>query len=442
MRPWVSFVVAHQSNQEEEPTTSVDYVEILREASEADSLAEYGYRILRRMRGLLGAECFVNFSALADRPGAFDVLNAIELPTGELDAGAVFKDGLWGLVPRPIVEGSPLLDELARYQRPATVDLGLVVETSDQTIYGLGVPRYAVVLPTYRGGRANEWCVFFRSEPWDLDENDVLVLTQIANMMGLAGEREELVDRVSALNERLSASLESILDAQRSIIPPQPPSVKGLQLAVWYEPSEEVGGDYYDFRDFGRGQFGAVVADVSGHGPPASVAMGMLRSVLMSYRAFNRPASTVVTDVNTVLYESLNGERFVTAIFVAFKPKSGRFVYANAGHHVPRVRRLDGRVEPIAGDASPPLGILEHLKTVGASGQLQPGECMVLYTDGVIEAFDSQQNLFGVERLDHAIASAEPNPEAITHSIRTAVGEFSEEQIVDDRCVLVVMREP
>ncbi|MFI4882141.1 MAG: PP2C family protein-serine/threonine phosphatase, partial [Phycisphaerales bacterium JB064] len=233
----------------------------------------------------------------------------------------------------------------------------------------------------------------------------------------------------------------SILHAQRSIMPPAPPAVEGLRFAVWYQPSEEVGGDYYDFRDFGDGQFGAVVADVSGHGPPASVAMGMLRSVLLAYRAFGRPASTVVTDVNRVLYESFAGERFVTAIFVGFYPRNGRFVYANAGHHVPRVRRRDGRVEPIAGNASPPLGILEHLDTVGATGVLQPGECMVLYTDGVIEAFDEHRNQFGVQRLDEAIAQADPDPDAIAESIRVAVGAFSEEQVVDDRCVLVVMRE-
>ena len=419
----------------------MDYIELLREASEAGSLAEHGYRILRRMRDLFGAECFANISTVADRPGAYHVLSVVELPEGELDPEVVFSDGRWGILPRPIVEGSSMLDEIASHQRPAMLELGRGGEPEPETLCGHDVPPYAVVLPTFRGGRADEWCVFFRSTPWDLCENDVLVLTQIANMMGLAGEREELVERVSALNERLSSSLESILDAQRSIIPPQPPSIDGLRFAVWYEPSEEVGGDYYDFRDFGGGQLGAVVADVSGHGPPASVAMGMLRSVLLSYRAFGRPARTVVTDVNSVLYESLNGERFVTAIFVAFYPKSGRFVYANAGHHVPRVRRRDGRVEPITGNASPPLGIFEHLETVGANGQLQPGECMVLYTDGIIEAFDSQRNLFGVDRLDEAIAQADPDPDAIAESIRVAVGAFSEEQIVDDRCVLVVMRE-
>ncbi|NRA56806.1 MAG: serine/threonine-protein phosphatase [Phycisphaerales bacterium] len=424
------------------PTQSMDYIELLREASEAGSLAEYGYRLLRRMRELFGAECFANFAAAEDQPHAYHILSVVELPEGELDPDVVFSDGRWGMLPRPIIEGSALLVELASHQRPAMLEPRHPADAALQKLCGHEIPPYAVVLPTFRGGRADEWCVFFRSSPWDLAEDDVLVLTQLANMMGLAGEREELVERVSGLNDRLSSSLESILDAQRSIIPPQPPSIDGLRFAVWYEPSEEVGGDYYDFRDFGRGQFGAVVADVSGHGPPASVAMGMLRSVLMAYRAFNRPASTVVTDVNTVLYESLNGERFVTAIFVAFYPKNGRFVYANAGHHVPRVRRSDGRVEPITGNASPPLGILEHLETVGASGQLQPGECMVLYTDGVIEAFDSEHNLFGVDRLDEAIAQADPDPDAIAESIRVAVGAFSEEQIVDDRCVLVVMREP
>ncbi|OAB60604.1 hypothetical protein AY599_14375 [Leptolyngbya valderiana BDU 20041] len=420
--------------------SSIDHVELLREASEASSLAEQGYRLLRRMRSMFGAEVFMNFLEEPDRPGWYRVCTAVDLPEGELDPATVIPGGRWGLADEPALHKAPLLDEFARHQRPATLDLS--GERRLPTVLGdRQLPEHAVVLPIYRGGRATEWALFLRSSPWDLQDHQLLTLTQLSNMMALAGEREELVERVSALNTRLSHSLESILDAQRSIIPPAPPQVDGLRFAVWYEPSEEVGGDYYDFRDFGDGQFGAVVADVSGHGPPASVAMGMLRSVLLAYRAFGRPASTVVTDVNRVLFESFQGERFVTAIFVGFYPQTGQFVYANAGHHVPRVRRRDCSVEGITGDASPPLGILEHLDTVGAAGMLHPGECMVLYTDGIIEAFDEHGEQFGVERLDEAIKHAEPDPDAIAEAIRVAVGAFSEERVVDDRCVLVVVRE-
>lgn len=423
------------------PAVKVDYVELLRECSEATSLIEHGVRLLERMRSLFGVELFLNFIAFEGRPDAFQVLSVMDLPDGPLDMNQIMPDGKWCQDAAPPMHTCELLQELSRCQRPMMTTLPEELRT-DACLEGRTAPQQAIVLPIFRGGRAHEWAVFFRSAPWDLGESDLVLLMQIANMMGLAGEREDLVERVSALNERLTSSLASILQAQRSIMPPAPPLVEGLRFAVWYEPSEEVGGDYYDFRDFGDGQFGAVVADVSGHGPPASVAMGMLRSVLLAYRAFGRPASTVVTDVNRVLYESFHGDRFVTAIFVGFYPKNGRFVYANAGHHVPRVRRRDGRVEPITGDASPPLGILEHLDTVGAAGQLQPGECMVLYTDGVIEAFDEHREQFGVHRLDEAIAHADPDPDAIAESIRVAVGAFSEEQVVDDRCVLVVKREP
>lgn len=435
---WVPLRVSAHSQIAQQGST--DYVELLREASEASSLAEHGYRLLRRMRAMFGAEVFLNFQAEVERPGWYRVFSIIDLPEGELDPSTVIPDGRWGVVGEPALYRAAVLDEFAGYQRPTTFEIAADRQTPS-ALGGRTLPEHGVVLPIYRAGRANEWALFFRSTPWELERHQLLMLTQMANMMALAGEREQLVGRVSALNERLSHSLASILDAQRSIMPSAPPMVEGLRFAVWYEPSEEIGGDYYDFRDFGDGQFGAVVADVSGHGPPASVAMGMLRSVLLAYRAFGRPASTVVTDVNRVLYESFQGERFVTAIFVGFYPQTGQFVYANAGHHVPRVRRRDGSVEAITGDASPPLGILEHLDTVGAAGQLEPGECMVLYTDGVIEAFDEHGEQFGVERLDEAIAHAEPDPDAIAEAIRVAVGAFSEERVVDDRCVLVVVRE-
>lgn len=418
---------------------AIDFVELLREASEASSLAEHGFRLLRRMRAMFGAELFVGFDRDPERPGWYTLNNVIDLPEGELDARILTPEGAWQPGTTASANGG-LLAQLASHERPAMIEVA--PGPADAVLFDdHQLPRFALVLPIFRGGVASEWVVFFRSSPWDLGSPDLLLLTQMVNLMSMAGEREDLFKKVSGLNDRLSHSLESILDAQRSIIPPAPPQVDGLRFAVWYEPSEEVGGDYYDFRDFGDGQFGAVVADVSGHGPPASVAMGMLRSVLLAYRAFGRPASTVVTDVNRVLFESFQGERFVTAIFVGFYPKTGQFVYANAGHHVPRVRRRSGSVEAITGDASPPLGILEHLDTIGAAGMLHPGECMVLYTDGIIEAFDEHGEQFGVERLDEAIKHAEPDPDAIAEAIRVAVGAFSEERVVDDRCVLVVVRE-
>jgi len=421
-------------------TSPADYLELLREASKAQSLSEQGDRLLRRIRAMFGAELFVGVMAVPDQPEYYKLFEIVSLSDTEVEHSNSGIDASWDEIDKMPVHQGGLFGRLIQSEQPTLV---IAESTSDDVamLEGRRIPPYAMVLPIFRAGAVREWTVFFRSEPWSVSESEMLALTQVSNMMALAGERELLVRHVSALNERLSTSLESILDAQRSIVPPHPPAVRGLRFAVWYEPSEEVGGDYYDFRDFGGGQFGVVVADVSGHGPPASVAMGMLRSVLMAYREFGRPARTVVTDVNRVLFEALAGERFVTAIFVAFKPKSGRFVYANAGHHVPRVRRRDGHVEPISGNASPPLGILAHLDTLGASGQLKPGECMVLYTDGVIEAFDEHREQFGVERLDEAIAQAEPDPDAIAESIRVAVGAFSEEEVVDDRCVLVVMRE-
>lgn len=417
----------------------MDFVELMREASEATSLAEHGFRLLRRMRAMFGAELFVGFRWEDERPGWYTITNIIELPEEGLDPRILTPEGAWKPGATASSNGG-LLAQLAAIDRPTKMEIE--TRPADAVLFdGQDLPSHAVVLPIYRRGEAREWAVFFRSTPWSIGEAELLLLAQMANLMSMAGEREDLVNRVSGLNDRLSSSLASILDAQRSIMPPAPPTVEGLRFAVWYEPSEEVGGDYYDFRDFGDGQIGAVVADVSGHGPPASVAMGMLRSVLMAYRAFGRPANTVVTDVNRVLFESLGGERFVTAIFVGFYPQDGRFAYANAGHHVPRLRRTDGSVEAIEGDASPPLGILEHLDTVGAAGVLGPGECMVLYTDGVIEAFDEHREQFGLERLDEAISQSDADPDAIAESIRVAVGAFSEEEVVDDRCVLVVKRE-
>jgi len=416
-----------------------EFVELLRDASEAETLIEQGYRVLRRVRELFGAEVYADVHAEpSEAAGAYRVLKVVDMREPAL--GAPWnREGWADCHDAPVMKGG-VIGDLIRRSEPTVLELS--AEASDPFV---DLPGHAMVLPIFRGGTAREWALFFKSSPWSAGPDDLLALTQVANMLSMAGERQELLDNVSKLKDRLGASLESILQGQRSIMPPAPPTVQGLTFAAWYEPSEEVGGDYYDFRDFGDGSYGAVVADVSGHGPPASVAMGMLRSVLLAYRAFDRPAGSVVTDVNRVLHESLGGHaggaRFVTALFVQVYPESGLFIYANAGHHIPRVRRRDGTVEAIPGRASPPLGILDHLDTVGASGTLESGDCMVMFTDGIIEAFGEDGSMFGTDRLDRAIAEAEPEPEAIIESIRRSVDAFGRGDAIDDRCALVIRRD-
>ncbi|MEO1009227.1 MAG: PP2C family protein-serine/threonine phosphatase [Planctomycetota bacterium] len=421
-------------------TRAAAFVEILRGATHAEEQRDFEFHLLERVRSLFGAELFMSIAAGPADRGGYRIMHHADLPDGPMDIDEAWETCLWPDFEAVEPTFGGVLSQLIQHDRPCIVTLE--GSPGDPILQG---PRrsmtHAMVLPIYRGGAATEWVLFLRAGPFDVTESDLVIIMQICNMTSLLSERWHLLDAVRGLNARLSQSLSSIVDAQRTLMPPEPPAIDGVTLAAWYQPSEEVGGDYYDFREFGDGSFGTCVADVSGHGPPASVAMGMLRSALLANRAYGRPPSTVITDINRVMYDALMGVRFVTALFVQFYPATGAFQYANAGHHPPRVRRADGSVAAIAGAACPPLGVLEHLETPGVAGTLGPGECMVMFTDGVTEAFDDDHEMFGLERLDAVIRDAEPEPDAIAEAIRDAVGAFSGGQPADDRCVLVVRRD-
>lgn len=403
------------------------------------SVEEYAHRLLRRVRTLVGGELYVGVIADVDDPARYRIMQVVDLHEGDLSLEDTRAFNLWTRRNDAEARSGGVFATLIGHDRPTVISLPLG-ETRVEPILATRAHTmtHALVLPAFKAGRTAEWSIIFRAGAFEVDETELLLLTQLANMMALVGELEITSVEVARLNERLDHSLRSVVDAQRSLMPVAPPEVDGLTFAAWYEPSEEVGGDYYDITMLEDTKVGVMIADVSGHGPAASVAMGVLRTILHTYKVSRPMNDRVIPDINRVLYDTLDGSRFVTAIFMLIDPATGWYSFANAGHHPVRIRRRDGTVEPLSGVVTPPLGVLQSLEPEGVEGVLDPGECLVLFTDGVTEAFDDQMNMFGTSRLDEVIAAATPEPREMIEAIRHAVDDFSAGQMVDDRCVVVV----
>lgn len=373
-------------------------------------------------------------------PGEFRVMNQLDMTPTEIDRDELLRCIRWDdpIEEVPVCEGGAVSRLIQSGQPMAFRSLD---PAADEVLRGwLPGPMDGIAAPIFFGGEVCEWIVLFRPPGRAIEPIEARL--GIANMNILARHAVQLkqTDEIDRLRAQLEADLRGIGDLQRALLPGMLPALDGYEMAVRYEPCDHAGGDYYDFRHFPSGQLGIVLADVSGHGARAAVVMAMLRTAMGAYRILDRPAETVVEDINALMIDVLSEGMFVTALFVALNPKTGTLRVLNSGHCYPLIRRASGVVEEIEG-GGPPLGILPELSFEDVRARLDPGDALVLYTDGITEAFSPAMELFGVDRLRAALGDCGGNAEEILWDVLEAVDDHAAGRPrADDQCLLVVRR--
>jgi len=199
--------------------------------------------------------------------------------------------------------------------------------------------------------------------------------------------------------ERLEKELSIARNIQKSLLPRSVPRVQGLDLAQASMPCYEVGGDYHDFIDCGDGRWGLVVGDVTGKSTPASLVMA---SVQASLRALTmqpglEPA-VLLSMINNLLFRSTEPNRFVTFFYGVVQPDNGGLEFVNAGHNPPLVVSRDGSTRELMGGGMV-LGLFENAPYESHETRLDPGDLLLLFTDGLSEANDPEGEEFGEERI-------------------------------------------
>ena len=231
------------------------------------------------------------------------------------------------------------------------------------------------------------------------------------------GRMRELIDELQdALKSKqafiaLQQELEIARRMQLSILPRQFPVRDDVSLASFILPAKEVGGDFYDYFVLDDGRIGVVVADVSGKGVPAAFFMAICRTLLkVSARFVDSPAATLAR-VNSLLCAENEEMMFVTLFYGVLDPATGRFIYATGGHNPP-VLRAGNEVRMLTSQGGMALAIDEQAPIVEGELQLQPGNVLFLYTDGITEAQNPAGELFGAAALLDAIARIESDAPA------------------------------
>lgn len=236
--------------------------------------------------------------------------------------------------------------------------------------------------------------------------------------------REALASRDQLI--MLQNELDVASKIQQSILPTRFPNTDNYQVFANMEPARNVGGDFYDILMLEGDHLGLAIADVSDKGVPASLFMMSSRTLLKGTAIGVPEPGKVLGDVNDLLYEDNDAAMFVTVIYAIYSPATGEFTYANGGHNPPLIVHSDGTstLLPLIGGIA--LGIAPGMKFPQETMTLAPGDTLLLYTDGVTEAMNSDREEFGMDRLREVFEGRPPrSSEETNQAVFKAVHAFA-----------------
>jgi sigma-B regulation protein RsbU (phosphoserine phosphatase) len=273
----------------------------------------------------------------------------------------------------------------------------------------------------------------------EFTEDDLNLLTVMANVAAIRIERERLIE-VEQSEKLMASELEQAAEIQRRFLPSDAPAIPGLDLAGYNAPCHTVGGDYYDFLPYPDGRVALVIADVAGKGMAAALMMTCLQANVHAVAEYGDDPAGIVTRLNHSIAATCPGNRFVTLFFGVVNPQTGELIYCNAGHNPPLLVRSDGELLRLEG-GGPVVGILPNLTFQEQRCRMEPGDALLLYSDGVTEASNPGGEEFGEERLAEILRERRQEPaEAIVNAVNEAVENFTAGQPPADDITVVVAR--
>jgi serine phosphatase RsbU (regulator of sigma subunit) len=268
---------------------------------------------------------------------------------------------------------------------------------------------------------------------------DLNLLTVMANVAAIRIEHARL-NEIEETERAMAKEMEQAALIQARLLPGASPVVAGLDIAGKTVACRTVGGDYYDFLKFPDGRIGLLVGDVAGKGMPASLMMSSLQACVHVVFDEADDLAVNVTRLNKATCRNCPDNRFITFFMTVADPVTGELVYTNAGHNPPLLVRAAGGYEELKGGGMI-LGILPMAKYTESRAAFQPGDVLVLFSDGVTEAADPRGQDFGEKRLADLVASLRSRPAAeIVEAIHHAVAAFTEGAPAADDITVVVAR--
>jgi len=273
--------------------------------------------------------------------------------------------------------------------------------------------------------------VDYVSKPFQPDE----VIARVNTHLTIHRLKREVEKKKDALENELKV----VSDVQRRLLPKTLPEIAGLKIAVHYETSLYAGGDYYDIVKLADNQWGFLVADAEGHSAPAAVMMAMTCALFRSYPAPPAEPGELLFFLNKHLCKVADPS-FVTALYIVYDADRHRLKIARAGHPPPMIyRSAEKKAVEAKCSGVFPMGVDPYEQVPVTEAELQPGDRILMYTDGITERFNSDGNTYGEERLLRQLAGdGHPQPEELLAAIMKDVDDFAGERPADDDQALLL----
>jgi sigma-B regulation protein RsbU (phosphoserine phosphatase) len=260
----------------------------------------------------------------------------------------------------------------------------------------------------------------------------------------MASDLKEHMDelrRTTAEKERMAKELDIARGIQQSFLPDSIPKIEGIDLAAFNLPANEVGGDFYDFIPITKDKWGLVIADVSGKGVPAALFMALSRTIIRAGATGNPCVADVIEEANKLIVSDADSGMFVTLFYAILDREERSLTYVNAGHNPPMVFNSATGDHVVLEAEGIPLGVMEDTELEERKIEMKSGDLVIFYTDGVTEAVDDKDRLFGEERLVEIIRDLEElSANDVIEKINSEVLSFCKNVQQFDDITLIVLK--
>ncbi|MFC1461334.1 PP2C family protein-serine/threonine phosphatase, partial [Verrucomicrobiota bacterium] len=264
------------------------------------------------------------------------------------------------------------------------------------------------------------------------------------NMLDAIRDAMKKLEETTAAKQRIESELNIAREIQMSLLPkivPPFPNSPEFKIHAVVEPAREVGGDFYDLFFIDDTHFFFAVGDVSGKGVPASLFMAVTKTLLKSSAAATQVPQTMLTMVNNELAPDNDSCMFITVFCGVLDTATGEVVCANAGHNPPLIRRASGTCEFLETPGDMVLGPIEGIVYSTGRFVLAKGDLLLVYSDGITEAADTEGAMFGEDRFEHAAADlTDTAPHKATAALRSIISEFVGNAVQSDDITLLALR--
>ena len=329
----------------------------------------------------------------------------------------------------------------------AHLEVGIIKDTQTDGRW-LSLPgepytvRSALAVPIIKQNALFGIVTLMHPLPNYFSQESIEIVQVAANHMALAIESAQLYIKLDELNHLREKAMERDLKlaraVQKSFLPARVPGIKGFSFAAVNRPAREVGGDFYQFFKLPQGKLGVAIGDVSGKGIAASLFMARFSSDLQYYSSLYSDPGKLFSKINRLLCNRAKQGMFVTLVYVLLDLKTGKICFSNAGHPSP-VYADEVGVQLLGSYQSkgPPLGILPEAEYGQDRFQLRSNGRVLVYTDGIIEAKNQDQELYGVSRLRRLVEACPADPSVLVRQVVDSVDHFSQGRGQGDDLTLV-----